>query len=57
MPDDLERIGIVLFPGVEQLDAIGPWEVLSWWTKNFPDDGYDVHVLSGDGGLVRSAKV
>jgi transcriptional regulator GlxA family with amidase domain len=56
MTDDAKHIGIVLFPDVEELDAVGPWEVLSWWTNNFPDDGYAVHTLSRDGGLVRCAK-
>jgi transcriptional regulator GlxA family with amidase domain len=56
MPDDVKHIGIALFPGVEELDAVGPWEVLSYWTHKFPDDGYAVHTLSRDGGLVRCAK-
>jgi transcriptional regulator GlxA family with amidase domain len=50
------QIGIVLFEGVEELDAIGPWEVLSYWTRNFPDDGFAVSTLSLKGGLVRCAK-
>ncbi|MGY2082491.1 DJ-1/PfpI family protein [Blastococcus sp. SYSU DS0539] len=50
------HIGIVLFQGVEELDAIGPWEVLSYWTRNFPQDGYDVSCLSASGGLVQCAK-
>ncbi|HET9188251.1 MAG TPA: DJ-1/PfpI family protein, partial [Acidothermaceae bacterium] len=49
-------IGIVLFEDVEELDAVGPWEVLSYWTKNFPDDGYAVACLSRAGGAVRCAK-
>jgi putative intracellular protease/amidase len=28
---DTKNIGIVLFPDVEELDAIGPWEVLAVW--------------------------
>jgi hypothetical protein len=46
-----KQIGIVLFPDVEELDAIGPWEVLSYWTRNLPQDGYAVSCLisiSGD---------
>lgn len=49
-------VGIVLFPGVEELDAVGPWEVLSYWTRSFPDDGYVVVSLSADGGPVECAK-
>ncbi len=51
-----KHIGIVLFPDVEELDAIGPWEVLSAWTRYFPDDGYAVSCLSRSGGLVQCAK-
>jgi transcriptional regulator GlxA family with amidase domain len=51
----VRNIGIVLFPDVEELDAIGPWEVLSCWTRKHPRDGYAVHSLSPRGGLVRCA--
>jgi transcriptional regulator GlxA family with amidase domain len=51
-----KHIGIVLFPGVEELDAVGPWEVLSFWTRQFPEDGYSVSCLSPDGGFVHCAK-
>ena len=45
--------GIVLFSEVEELDAIGPWQVLSTWTRFFPEDGYAVVCLSRSGGLVQ----
>ncbi|MEI7714537.1 MAG: DJ-1/PfpI family protein [Mycobacterium sp.] len=51
-----KNIGIVLFDGVEELDAIGPWEVLSTWTHYFADDGYGVSCLSRHGGVVQCAK-
>jgi transcriptional regulator GlxA family with amidase domain len=51
-----KHIGIVLFPEVEELDAVGPWEVLSAWTRQFPDDGYSVTCLSESGGRVVCAK-
>ena len=50
------NIGIVLFDGVEELDAVGPWEVLAFWTQGFPDDGWSVSCLSRTGGAVRCAK-
>src|SRR5687768_10657249 len=50
------QIGILLFDGVEELDAVGPWEVLSAWTQQHPEDGWDVFCLSSDGASVRSAK-
>ena len=52
----MKHIGILLFTDVEELDAIGPWEVLSYWTRTFPEDGYAVSCLSASGGLVRCAK-
>ncbi|GLY31977.1 DJ-1/PfpI family protein [Kineosporia sp. NBRC 101731] len=51
-----KTIGIVLFDGVEELDAVGPWEVLASWTLNHPDDGYRVLTLSPDGEVVTCAK-
>lgn len=53
---EAKQIGILLFSDVEELDAIGPWEVLSYWTRNFPEDGYAVSCLSRSGGLVQCAK-
>ncbi|MBO1754299.1 DJ-1/PfpI family protein [Allobranchiibius sp. CTAmp26] len=50
------HIGLLLFDGVEELDAVGPWEVLSFWSREFPDDGYDVSCFSRDSGPVRCAK-
>ncbi|MGH3439501.1 MAG: DJ-1/PfpI family protein [Sciscionella sp.] len=52
----IRQIGIVLFDGVEELDAIGPWEVLAFWTLHYPDDGYGVCCVSRDGEPVRCAK-
>jgi transcriptional regulator GlxA family with amidase domain len=50
------HIGIILFDGVEELDAVGPWEVFAAWTEQHPDDGYQVLCLSPDGEPVRAAK-
>ncbi len=50
------HIGILLFPDVEELDAVGPWEVLAFWTRQFPGDGYSVGCLSRDGAPVLAAK-
>ena len=52
----MRRIGIVLFADVEELDALGPWEVLSYWCRNYPEDGWAVTTLSPSGGLVECAK-
>jgi transcriptional regulator GlxA family with amidase domain len=50
------QIGIFLFDAVEELDAVGPWEVLSAWTRQHPEDGWDAFCLSSDGRPVRCAK-
>ncbi len=50
------QIGILLFDDVEELDAVGPWEVLAYWTRNHPEDGYAVSCLSPDGQPVTAAK-
>lgn len=52
----VQTIGILLFDDVEELDAIGPWEVFSWWCARFPDDDWSVTTFSRDGGTVRCAK-
>jgi transcriptional regulator GlxA family with amidase domain len=51
-----QRIGIVLFNDVEELDAVGPWEVLAYWALNYPDDGVEISSLSPRGGEVTAAK-
>src|SRR5680860_1868649 len=56
MIDNRLHIGILLFQDVEELDAFGPWEMLSYWARNYPEDGYDVSCLSRAGGLVQCAK-
>jgi transcriptional regulator GlxA family with amidase domain len=43
------RIGIYLFDLVEEIDAIGPWEVFAWWTNAFPEDGWEATTFSKDG--------
>ena len=50
------QIGILVFDGVEELDAVGPWEVLSHWTQQYPDDGWDAFCLSVHGAPVVGAK-
>ena len=53
----MKTIVILLFEGVEELDAVGPYEVLAAWTRMRPDDGWRV-VTAGvaAGGPVRGAK-
>jgi transcriptional regulator GlxA family with amidase domain len=51
-----KHIGIVVFDDVEELDVVGPWEVLSFWTHQYPEDGWTVSCMSLEGGLVHCAK-
>jgi transcriptional regulator GlxA family with amidase domain len=50
------HIGILLFDEVEELDAVGPYEVVAAWTHYFPDDGWSVSTMSFGGGTVTGAK-
>lgn len=52
----VRRIGILLFPDAEELDVVGPWEVLSYWTRRHPEDGWQVCCFSADGAPVTCAK-
>ena len=51
-----KHIGILLFDDVEELDAVGPWEILANWTLNAPGDGWTVSMVSKDGKPVRAFK-
>lgn len=51
-----KTIGIFIFDGAEELDWVGPYEVLATWAQLWPDDDIDVVTMSADGGPVRCAK-
>ena len=55
-PKSTRHIGILLFNDVEELDAVGPYEVLAHWTQEYPEDGWSVSCVSADGAPVRAAK-
>lgn len=50
------RIGIVVFEDVEELDAVGPWEVLAFWARHVADRDVTLLATSPSGGTVRCAK-
>jgi len=50
------KIALVCFDDMEELDLVGPWEVLRMWQLQYPDDGVDVFTASLDGGTVTCAK-
>jgi len=49
-------IAIALFDGVEELDFAGPWEVLSWWARGWPEDGVDVFTVAHSAEAITCAK-
>jgi len=50
------RIGAFVFDGAEELDFVGPWEVLTTWANAFPDDEVEVFTLATTADLVTCAK-
>jgi transcriptional regulator GlxA family with amidase domain len=52
----VRTIGIMLFDGVEELDAVGPWEVLAYWASNWPEDGWQVVTFGRTAGDIQCAK-
>ena len=52
----MRRIGILFFDDMEELDAVGPYEVLAYWTRTAPDDGWECVTFSAGGGAVTCAK-
>lgn len=50
------RIGIFIFPEVEELDFVGPWEILRMWQIYWPDDGAEVVLFAREAGEITCAK-
>src|SRR5262249_35468738 len=49
------RIGILLFEDVEELDAVGPWEVFGMWERLWPG-AIELLSLARTAGPIRAAK-
>jgi transcriptional regulator GlxA family with amidase domain len=49
------RIAIAVFEGAEELDFVGPWEVLAAWRFLYPDD-VEVFLVGEDSAPVTCAK-
>ena len=49
------RIAIAVFEGAEELDFVGPWEVLAAWRFLYPDD-IDVVLVGRNSAAVTCAK-
>ena len=52
----MTRIGLWLFEDVEELDVVGPWEVLASWAQGHPEDGVEVFTFARDPGPIRCRK-
>ena len=52
----MTRIGVFVFEGAEELDWAGPWEVLSFWAHEWPEDEVEVFTVARSTGPVRCAK-
>jgi transcriptional regulator GlxA family with amidase domain len=50
------RIALVCFDGMEELDLVGPWEVLRMWQLEWPEDDVEVFTATLDGATVTCAK-
>lgn len=52
----MRRIALICFENMEELDLVGPWEVLRMWQLSFPEDEVEVFTASLDGETVTCAK-
>jgi len=50
------RIAVAVFEGVEELDWVGPWEVLATWARGWPDDAVTVITVGDDPQPITCAK-
>ncbi len=50
------KITLVCFDGMEELDLVGPWEVLRMWQLSYPEDDVDVFTVSLGEETVNCAK-
>jgi transcriptional regulator GlxA family with amidase domain len=53
---DTRWIALFIFPDADEMDIIGPWEVLTQWTRGFPEDGWGAYCVSLDGRPVTCSK-
>ena len=53
----MTNVGILFFTGMEELDAVGPWEVFSWTAQEeAPDPAMQAFTVSKDGKPVHCHK-
>ena len=51
----LRNFGFLIFDNFEDLDFMGPWEMITTWSKNF-NGPESIFVISENGGIINSAK-
>ncbi len=49
------NFGFLVFPDVEELDFIGPWEIIGMWSQHFGGPAQNL-IVSQTGGVVRCVK-
>lgn len=49
------KFGFLLFNGLEELDLVGPWEMISIWGKHY-NGPQDIFTISQDGDSIKCAK-
>lgn len=52
----MTTVAIALFPDAEELDWVGPYEVVGSWAKNFPDDGVRLFTVADTLDPIRCVK-
>lgn len=52
----MTAIALAMFAGVEELDLVGPWEVLATWSLQWPDDDVSVFTMAAAPEPVRCAR-
>lgn len=55
-PEAGTKIGFFVFDGAEELDWVGPWEVLAAWSQGWPEDGVETFTVSRSDGPITCAK-
>ncbi|MEU2736130.1 DJ-1/PfpI family protein [Streptomyces sp. NPDC007095] len=53
---DTLTIGVLLFEDVEELDVVGPWEVLGFWAAHIASSPVQVLAVGPEAGVVRGSK-
>ncbi|MBC3981551.1 DJ-1/PfpI family protein [Streptomyces sp. AC563] len=50
------NVGVLFFEEVEELDAVGPWEVLGYWAHHVASFPVRIFAIGREAGVVRCSK-